>query len=399
MQNFEALFRRAWERSREPKLSWYILLGWLLLCLLLAAGAAAVFGAYHVLLERKFADQSVIDVNPELRQRFVPKRELDLHGAKFSFGSRIGDRLRNIAIRTGNREIRAKSAELRLDGEQGTIALVLHRYRVHEVEDGIASRRPVSGDDWGVLEMVYQFDLPAKLRRPEPPIPGDISRALVALSAVALAGATLWFWLWRIIAAGTACEAVDGPPTRIGRGFLAGLSRWRSVLFPLPLITLCAVVSFVGSLPNILQLPLPFYLTIYPLAWALEITLLILCGIVMIGVAAEPPETSFGVLLRHSVRVFLGGWGRYLLGMFWVYAFLAVFAVMLMPGLVPLLHAGLFDNRLSLIVAIVWLSIWFAALVVAGLRVQGCFSAYCMYLYLDVLASGTAEKPEKGGAA
>ena len=39
MQNFETLFRRAWERSREAKLSVYILLNWLILASL-AAGIA-----------------------------------------------------------------------------------------------------------------------------------------------------------------------------------------------------------------------------------------------------------------------------------------------------------------------------------------------------------------------
>ena len=44
MQNFETLFRRAWERGREFKLSVYILLNWLLLTALAVGIVAAATG-------------------------------------------------------------------------------------------------------------------------------------------------------------------------------------------------------------------------------------------------------------------------------------------------------------------------------------------------------------------
>jgi hypothetical protein len=174
------------------------------------------------------------------------------------------------------------------------------------------------------------------------------------------------------------------------RGFWSGLCRWRSVIYPLPLLTVCSIVSLLGSLPNILQLPLPFYLAIYPLACALEITLLLFCGILKVGVALNPPEASFGDLFRESARVFLNGWGRYLLGILWVYSFFALSAVLLAPALVLLIDAVIFGNRGMLISGIVWSSVWAVCFVVSGLRVLGCIAAYQMYLYVDALGNGPA---------
>ena len=68
MQNFETLFRRAWERSREAKLSVYILLNWLILAALAAGIAVAGTVAYRSLVERRRAEQSIVEVNPELRR-------------------------------------------------------------------------------------------------------------------------------------------------------------------------------------------------------------------------------------------------------------------------------------------------------------------------------------------
>ena len=87
MQSFETLFRRAWERSREFKLSAYILLNWVLLILLAGGVAAAAGCAYFALIERKQAAQSVVEVNPPLRRIFAPKRVVKLNDARLSFGS------------------------------------------------------------------------------------------------------------------------------------------------------------------------------------------------------------------------------------------------------------------------------------------------------------------------
>lgn len=397
MQSFETLFRRAWERSREFKLSAYILLNWVLLTAFAAGIAAAAGGAYFALIERKQAAQSVVEVNPPLRRIFAPKRVVKLNDARLSFGSRHGDKLGKVVLRTPTREIRAKSAELRINAEKGIVNLTLRRYRIYEVADGQVGERSVAGDDWGSLELSYPFALPSNLKCPAKPVPGDIARGLVAIAGIVMIGATLWCWFWQMFSVGVSRETLDGRPTRILRGFKSGLARWRTVMYPVPLLTLCGIVSVIGSLPNVLQLPLPFYLAVYPLACALEITLLVLCGIMMVGVAVDPPDTSFGALLRESVRVFLNGWGRYVLGVFWVYAFLALFAIMLVPALLPLLDAVIFGDRELLMVAVVLILIWLVAFVATGVRVRGCIAAYHTYLYLD--AAGEARQPESGADA
>ncbi|MBP5531644.1 MAG: hypothetical protein J6Y54_06425 [Lentisphaeria bacterium] len=93
MQNFETLFRRAWERSREVKLSVYILLNWLILASLAAGIAFAGTAAYRSLVEKRRAEQSVVEVNPKLRRIFAPKRKLKFKDARLSFGYRAGDTL------------------------------------------------------------------------------------------------------------------------------------------------------------------------------------------------------------------------------------------------------------------------------------------------------------------
>ena len=164
-------------------------------------------------------------------------------------------------------------------------------------------------------------------------------------------------------------------------------------MYCVPLLTLCGIVSVIGSLPNVLQLPLPFFLALYPLACAFEITLLVLCGIMLVGAAVDPPEISFGALFRESVRVFLNGWGRYLLGIFWVYAFLALFAVILIPALLPLVNAAVFGDRVMLLVAAIWIVIWLTAFIATGVRVRGCIAAYHVYLYLDAAAGDREVEP------
>ena len=87
MQSFETLFRRAWERGREKRLGVYILLNWVVLLVLAAGFAAAAFGAYYVLIERRQLRHSVVEVNPELRRIFAPKREVRFGDSTLSFGS------------------------------------------------------------------------------------------------------------------------------------------------------------------------------------------------------------------------------------------------------------------------------------------------------------------------
>ena len=389
MQDFEALFRRAWERSREPKLRWYILLNWTLLILLAAGFAAAAWGVYFALVEKKRAEQSIVEVNPELRRIFAPKRKLKFKEAEFSFGERKGDKLRKVVVRTRDRVIRAKSAELRLDADKQTVNLTLRRYRIYEAVDGEAVRM-ISEDDWNTLDLSYPFELPSDLRRPKKPVPGEIARGFLAVAGIVLLGVTIWSWLWQILSAGITREAAGERPTRMWRGFKSGFARWLTVMYPLPIITACGIVSFIGSLPNILQLPLAFYLAIYPLASALEITMLIFCGIMRIGVAVNPPESRFGDLLRESARVFLNGWGRYVVGLLWVYAFLALFVVMLAPGMVMLLNGVIFSSRVLLVSSVVAVSVWLVLFVAVGTRVIGCIAAYHAYLYADA----AEEKPE-----
>ena len=393
MQNFETLFRRAWERSREFKLSVYILLNWFLLILLAAGVAAAAIGAYFVLIERKQAAQSIIEVNPPLRRIFAPKRVLKISDARLSFGSRRGDRLNKVVVRTPTREFRAKSAELRINSDEDAINLTLRRYRVYEVSGDKVGDTPVLGDDLGSLQLYYPFKLPRELQEPEPPVPGDLARGLVAIAGIVMIGSALWCWLWQMLSAGVSREVLDGRPTRILRGLSSGLARWRTVMYSVPLLTLCGIVSVIGSLPNVLQLPLPFFLALYPLACAFEITLLVLCGIMLVGAAVDPPEISFGALFRESVRVFLNGWGRYLLGIFWVYAFLALFAVILIPALLPLVNAAVFGDRVMLLVAAIWIVIWLTAFIATGVRVRGCIAAYHVYLYLDAAAGDREVEP------
>jgi len=397
MQNFETLFRRAWERSREFKLSVYILLNWFLLTLLAAGVAAAAIVAYFVLIESKQAAQSIIEVNPPLRRIFAPKRVLKISDARLSFGSRRGDRLNKVVVRTPTREFRAKSAELRINAEEDAINLTLRRYRVYEVSGDKVGDTPVLGDDLGSLQLYYPFKLPRELQAPEPPVPGDLARGLVAIAGIVMVGSALWCWMWQMFSAGVSREVLDGRPTRILRGFSGGLARWRTVMYCVPLLTLCGIVSVIGSLPNVLQLPLPFFLALYPLACALEITLLMLCGIMLVGAAVDPPDISFGALFRESVRVFLNGWGRYLLGIFWVYAFLALFAVILIPALLPLVNAAVFGDRVMLLVAAIWIVIWLAAFIATGVRVRGCIAAYHVYLYLDA-AGGDRDSAEPAAA-
>ena len=392
MQNFETLFRRAWERSREGKLSVYILLNWLILAALAAGIAVAGMGVYRSLVERRRAEQSIVEVNPELRRIFSPKRKIRFKDAQLSFGSRDGDTLGKVVIRTPDREIRAKSAALHLDVDKNTVNLALRGYRIYEVADGAVAAKPASEDEWGTLDMAYPFEMPPGLKAPKQPVPGVLARGLVAVAGIVLAGAVLWCWVWQMFSAGIARETLHDRPTRMLRGLRSGLRRWRTVMYPLPLLTVCSIVSLLGSLPNILQLPLPFYLAIYPLAYALEVTLLVFCGILKVGVALNPPESRFGDLFRESARVFLNGWGRYLLGILWVYAFAALSAVLLAPGLVLLVDAVIFGSRAMLVSGIVWSSVWAVCFVVAGLRVLGCIAAYQMYLYVDALDNGRAPK-------
>jgi len=396
MQNFETLFRRAWERSREVKLSVYILLNWLILASLAAGIAFAGTAAYRSLVEKRRAEQSVVEVNPELRRIFAPKRKLKFKDARLSFGYRDGDTLGKVVIRTPDREIRARSAVLRLDVDKSTVNLALRGYRIYEVAGGEAVAKPASEDEWGTLDMVYPFEMPPGVKAPKEPVPGEIARGLVAVAGIVLGGAVLWCWIWQMFSAGIARETLHGRPTRMLRGLWSGLRRWRTVMYPLPLLTVCSIVSLLGSLPNILQLPLPFYLAIYPLACALEITLLVFCGILKVGVALNPPESRFGDLFRESARVFLNGWGRYVLGILWVYAFAALSAVLLAPGLVLLIDAVIFGSRAMLVSGIVWSSVWAVCFVVSGLRVLGCIAAYQMYLYVDALNNGQA--PEAAAA-
>ena len=398
MQSFETLFRRAWERSREFKLSAYILLNWVLLILLAGGVAAAAGGAYFALIERKQAAQSVVEVNPALRRIFAPKRIVKLNDARLSFGSRRGDRLVKVVVRTPIREIRAKSAELRINADQNIVNLTLRRYRIYPVSGDKVGEESVAGDDWGSLELSYPFALPSRLKRPETPVPGDIARGLVAIAGIVMIGVTLWCWFWQMFSAGVSREALDGQPTRVLRGFRSGLARWRTVMYPVPLLTMCGVVSFIGSLPNVLQLPLPFFLAVYPLACALEVTLLILSGLMMVGAAVNPPDIRFGALLRESVRVFLNGWWRYLCGIFWVYAFFALFFVILAPALLLLIDAVIFGGTLTMVAAAVWIAVWLIGFVVTGVRVRGCIAAYQMYLYTDA-ASESARLQADGEAA
>lgn len=393
MQDFEALFRRAWERSREAKLRWYILLNWVLLVLLAAGFAAAAWGTYFVLVEKKRAEQSIVEVNPELRRIFAPKRKIKFKEAEVTFGERKGDKLRKVVIRTRDRVIRAKSAELRLDMDKHTVNLALRRYRIYEAVDGEPVKM-VTEDEWNTLDLSYPFEMPPDLRQPKKPVPGEIARGFVAVACIVLLGVAVWSWVWQMFSAGITREAFGGGTTRMWRGFKNGFVRWRTVMYPLPIITACSIVSFIGSLPNILQLPLVFYLAVYPLACALEITMLIFCGIMRIGVALKPPEERFGDLLRESARVFLNGWGRYLLGVFWVYAFLALFAVMLAPALVLLVDAVVFGSRVLLVSAVVALAVWLVLFVLVGTRVIGCIAAYHTYLYVD--ASKETPEPKAG---
>ena len=397
MQSFETLFRRAWERGREKRLGVYILLNWAVLLVLAAGFAAAAFGAYYVLIERRQLRHSVVEVNPELRRIFAPKREVRVGDSTLSFGSRHGDKLRQVVVRTPDREIRAKSAELRVDADKNTVSLTLRSYGVYKVSDGAVGEKPTTADDWMPLEMSYPFALPPNLRQPKLPVAGDLARGVVVIAAITLAGVALWFWFWQMFSTGIALEASGERPTRMLRGWRAGLVRWKSVMYPALLVSLCGVVGFLGSLPNILQLPMPFYLAIYPLASLLEIVLLMLSGIMMTGVAASPPEISFGDLFHDSIRVFLNGWGRYLAGTCWVYAFLALFAVMLTPGLLLLTHAVIFGYRLTQILAALWVFLWLVAFIATGLRVRGCIAAYYMYLYFDALG-GPARGAEPAAA-
>ena len=391
MQDFEPLFRRAWERGREFKLRGYILLNWVLLILLAAGFAAAAWGAYFLLIEKKRSAQSIVDVNPELRRIFSPKRPLRFKEAELSFTERQGDKLRNVTIRTPDREIRARTAELHLDVNNSTVNLTLRRYRVYGVDDRRIVRK-LAEDELSALDLSYPFEMPPELRQPAKPVPGEIARGFTVVAAIAVFGAAIWCWFWQILTAGISREAANGQPTRMRRGFASGFARWRTVMYPLPFITLCGVVSFVGTLPNILQLPLAFYLAVYPLACALEITLLVFWGIMRVGAAYSPPETTFGGMLRESSRVFLNGWGRYLLGVLWVYAFLALFAVLLVPGLVLLLNGVIFGSRGFLVCAVVGLAVWLYFFIVTGTRVTGCIAAYHMYLYADASQEQSAPK-------
>ena len=400
MQSFETLFRRAWERSREVKLRFYILLNWIILIVFAAAFAAAAFGAYYVLIEKPQARQSVIEVNPELRRIFAPKREVKFKDSSLSFNSRRGDKLRQVVLRMPDREIRAKSAEIRVDVQKNTVDLTLRSYRVHKVVAGAVAEKPASEENWAPLGMSFDLELPPGLQEPRKAVPGDFARGVVVIAAIVLAGVALWYWIWQMLSTAVALEAAGDRPTRMLRGLGGGLKRWWSVMYPATLVALCGFVGFLGSLPNILRVPIPFYLAIYPLACVLEITLFILSGIMMTGVAVSPPDVTFGDLLRDSIRVFLNAWGRYLAGMFWIYAFLALFAVMLVPGLVFLAHALVFGHRLMLALAIVWVTVWLAAFLVTGLRVRGCIAAYYMYLYLDAVDDPrTPEDEAAAGAA
>ena len=392
MQDFEPLFRRAWERGREFKLRVYILLNWVLLILLAAGVAAAAWGTYYVLIEKKRAAQSIVEVNPELRRIFSPGRKLKIKEAEISCGERQGDKLRMVVVRTPDREIRAKTADLRLDVENNTVNLTLRRYRIYGIEGGRIVRK-LSEDELSALDLTYPFELPPELRQPAKPVPGEIARGLTVVATVVLFGAALWRWLWQILSAGAAREAFGERPTRMLRGWRSGFARRLTVMYPLPFLTVCGIVSSAGTLPNVLQLPQAFYVALYPAACALEITLLVFCGIMRIGAAYDPPETRFGDMLRESVRVFLNGWGRYLLGVLWVYAFLAVFAVMLVPELVLLIAALVFGSRVLLTCAVVGLAVWLLFFVVIGTRVTACITAYHMYLYADA----SHEEPEAGG--
>ena len=118
----------------------------------------------------------------------------------------------------------------------------------------------------------------------------------------------------------------------------------------------------------------------------------------MTGVAVNPPDVSFGELMAETVRVFLNAWGRYLVGMFWLYAFLALSVVLLAPGAVLLMHAAVFANRLLLWLAIAWIALWLAAFILTGIRVRGCIAAYFMYLYRDA-AENSKTPNEKAAAA
>jgi len=396
MQNFETLFRRSWERSREFKLSACILLNWGLLFILAGVFAASAFAAYWFLVEKKQAEQSIVNVNPELRRIFAPRQTLMLNDAQLRFGVRDGDRLGKVVIRTPTREIRAKSAGLRVNAEKNIINLTLRRYRIYAIADGGAAAEPVTGDDLGSLELSYPFELPKGLRGPEPRKPGDFARGVAVTFCIALIGAAVWCWVWQMLSAGVSCETLGDRPTRLLRVWKNGFARRRTVMYPLPLLSLCGLISFIGSLPNVLQLPLPFFVAIYPLACALEATLLLLSGIMMIGVAVNPPEITFGALLRESVRGFLNGWGRYLFGIFWLYAFFALSAVMLAPALLPLIDSMIFGTRVFMAVAVVWISIWLVAFVVVGARVRGCIAAYQAYLYLDAVSE---VRPVESGVA
>lgn len=382
MQDFESLFRRAWERSREFKLRGYILLNWVLLTALAAGFVFAAWGAYHLLIEKKRAAQSFVEVNPELRRIFSPKRKLKFKEAELSFGERDGDKLRKVVIRTPDREIRAKTADLNLDANNHTVNLTLRRYRIYGLENGRIVKK-VSEDELSPLDLSYPFEMPPDLRQPAKPVPGEIARGFTVVAAIVLLGVAVWSWVWQIFSAGITREAFRGRPTRMLRGFGNGFVRWRTVMYPLPLLSVCGIVSLFGTLPNILQLPLAFYLAIYPLAYVLEITLLVFCGIMRIGVAYNPPGARFGDMVRESARVFLNGWGRYLLGVFWVYAFLAVFAVMLVPGLVVLVDAVIFGNRALFVGAVAGLAVWSFFFILVGTRVTACIAAYHMYLYAD----------------
>jgi len=396
MQSFEALFRQSWERSRELKLSGCILLNWVLLIVLAAVFAAAAYGAYYVFIEKKQAAQSIVNVNPELRRIFAPKRALMLNDARLTFGTRDGDKLGKVVIRTPTREIRAKSAGLRINVEKSIINLTLRRYRIYEIVDGKIGADPVTGDDWGSLELSYPFELPDAVTVPERQNPGDFARGLAIIFCIVSVGAALWWWIWRMLAAGVARETLHPGPTRLLRIWREGFARWRTVMYPVPLLMGCGIVSFVGSLPNVLQLPLPFFLAIYPLACALEVTLLIFSGIMIVGAAVNPPDISFGSLLRESVRVFLNGWGRYLFGAFWLYAFFALFFVMLAPALLPLIDAVVFGGRVFMVIAVVWILLWLIGFIATGVRVRGCIAAYQMYLYMDAVSE--SHRPETGTA-
>ena len=201
-------------------------------------------------------------------------------------------------------------------------------------------------------------------------------------------------WLSAALWCGIGRETLEDPPSRTGRAFKAGFSRWLTVLYPLPWLIGAAFVS--GVVQGIAKLSGNIFASA-TLPTLVNLATGIVTAFMYAAVAAEPPRVGITELYDKVIRSVKNGWGRMLLGQLVVLGASIVGLLLCLPSVLCLAIGKAKDHRTLLLTGGALLIIWMILMIALGIRLFAFQFSYNLRLYADASRADAPTVPEAPG--